>query len=160
MKRFAQIIGLGILMGLAAYAGVHFLVTAPVRAIEQASVPELGWLKQKFHLSDTEFERIARLHTDYQSHCAEMCRRIDAKNAEVRAALAQSEKLTPAVEQKLAEAAALRVECQKAMLQHFFAVSQTMPPEEGRRYLDWVEQTSFESMNGMTAAPSAPHHEH
>src|SRR5271165_5076156 len=134
MKRFAQIIGLGLLLGLAAYAGVHFFLTAPVRAIEQAPVPELGWLKQEFHLNDSEFERIAKLHSDYQSHCAEMCRRIDEKNAEVRAALSHADKFTPEVEQKLAEAAALRVECQKSMLQHFFAVSQTMPPAEGRRY--------------------------
>jgi hypothetical protein len=160
MKRFAQIIGLGVVMGLVGYAGVHFFGTARVRAIEQAPMPELGWLKEEFHLGDAEFDRIAKLHASYQSHCAEMCRRIDAKNAEVREALAKADRLTPEVEQKLSEAAALRVDCQKSMLQHFFAVSQTMPPEEGRRYLAWVEETSFETMNGMTAAPPAPSHEH
>jgi hypothetical protein len=160
MKRFAQIIGLGILMGVAAYAGVHFFGTAQLRAIEQAPAPELGWLKEEFHLGNAEFDRITKLHEAYQSHCAEICRRIDAKNAEVREALARTDHVTPEVEQKLDEAAKLRVECQKSMLQHFFAVSQTMPPEEGRRYLAWVEQTSFESMNGMTAALPATHHEH
>jgi hypothetical protein len=29
------------------------------------------------------------------------------------------------------------------MLKHFIAVSQTMPPEQGRRYLAWVEKQTF-----------------
>src|ERR1039458_7466301 len=37
--------------------------------------------------------------------------------------------------QKLAEVAALRAKCQANMLEHFYEVSQAMPPEQGRRYL-------------------------
>jgi hypothetical protein len=29
------------------------------------------------------------------------------------------------------------------MLRHFFQVSQTMPPEQGRRYLAWVKEKAF-----------------
>ena len=36
-----------------------------------------------------------------------------------------------------------RRECQRMMLRHFFQVSQTMPPEEGRRYLAWVKEKAF-----------------
>jgi hypothetical protein len=72
-----------------------------------------------------------------------MCRRIDAKNAELKDLLAKTNTLTPDIEKKLTEAAELRLECQKAMLKHFLEVSQTMPPEEGKRYLAWVQERTF-----------------
>jgi len=101
--------------------------TATVHAVERAPTPALGWLKEEYHLSDAEFARVSQLHAAYQSNCTEMCRRIDEANAEVQAALAKADHVTPEVEQKLAEAQRLRVECQTAMLKHFFAVSQSMP---------------------------------
>jgi hypothetical protein len=35
------------------------------------------------------------------------------------------------------------------MLRHFYEVSRTMPPEEGRRYLQWVQERAFASDAGM-----------
>jgi hypothetical protein len=46
------------------------------------------------------------------------------------------------------------------MLQHFFEVSQTMPPEEGKRYLAWVEEKTFLMMNDMTPVATMQAHEH
>jgi hypothetical protein len=31
------------------------------------------------------------------------------------------------------------------MLQHFYDVSRTMPPEQGKRYLAWVQQQTVAS---------------
>src|SRR5206468_5390072 len=107
------------------------------------SVPELMWLKKEFNLSEAEFTRISALHAAYRPQCAERCRRIAAKNAELKSLLNQTNALTRDVESKLSEAAALRLECQKAMLKHFIEVSQTMPPEQGKRYLAWVEERTF-----------------
>src|SRR5690242_1870258 len=129
MKRFGLILGVGVLICAAAYCGAYFLGTAPARQLAQEKYPELAWLKKEFNLSDAEFTRIVGLHDAYQPHCAEMCRRIAAKNAEIKEALAKSNEITPELEQKLAEAAAIRAECQKAMLRHFFEVSRSMPPE-------------------------------
>jgi len=115
MKRFGLIIGAGLLICAAAYCGAYFCGTAPARRMAQEKYPELVWLKKEFNLSDAEFTRIAELHAAYQPCCGEMCQKIAAKNAEVREALAKSGGITPEVEQKLAEAAAIRAECQKAM---------------------------------------------
>jgi hypothetical protein len=35
------------------------------------------------------------------------------------------------------------------MLRHFYEVSRTMPPEQGRRYLAWVQERTFMCSEGM-----------
>jgi hypothetical protein len=40
----------------------------------------------------------------------------------------------------LAERSKMRADCEAEMLQHFLGISRTMPPEQGRQYLAWVEQ--------------------
>jgi hypothetical protein len=79
------------------------------------------------------------MHESYVSGCAERCRQIDRKNEQLRELLAATDQVTPEIEKALNEAALLRAECQKKMLKHFFEVSRTMPPEQGRRYLAWVQ---------------------
>ena len=143
MKRATVILALGMLLALAAYLGGYFAGTAKHRAMLRSDSPELAWLKDEFHLSAAEFQRIVTLHDAYLPGCAERCAQIDHKNQELKQLLATASKVTPAVEQKLAEAAALRLECQKAMLKHFLAVSQAMPSAQGERYLRWIEQRTF-----------------
>src|SRR5258708_37336713 len=128
MKRAFLALAAGLALCAAAYAACYCLGTARARQMAHQPVPELGWLKTEFHLSDAEFARISELHASYQPHCAEMCRRIDAKNAEIHQLLARANTVTPEVDQKMREAQQLRAECQIAMLKHFFAVSQSMPP--------------------------------
>jgi len=57
--------------------------------------------------------------------------------------LASTNTVTPEIDQLLSEAAKLRAECHKQMLQHFYEVSRTMPPEQGRRYLAWVQERTI-----------------
>lgn len=149
MKRLLLTLIAGVAVAAAAYCAVYFKSTARHREILQSSQPELAWLKEEFHLGDTEFKRIMELHKAYQPHCVEMCRRIDAKNAELKTLLSNTNTLTPDIETKLNEAAQLRAECQRSMLKHFFEVSRTMPPEQGRRYLEWVQEKTFLSPAGM-----------
>jgi hypothetical protein len=110
--------------------------------MEKSQVPELAWLKQEFHLDDAEFARISQLHEQYLAGCAERCRRIDLKNQELTKLLTATNTITPEIERLLSDAAQLRAECQKNMLQHFYEVSRTMPADQSKRYLAWVhEQT-------------------
>jgi hypothetical protein len=139
MKRSLTILCLGIATAVLAYSTVYLSATAPSRAAMCAAKPELMWLKQEFNLSDSEFQRISDLHAGYLPKCKEMCGRIGAKNVELRAILAQTNSVTPDIVEKLAEIAQLRAQCQKNMLEHFYAVSRAMPPAEGRRYLDWIQ---------------------
>jgi hypothetical protein len=149
MNRLVLILLSGLTLAVASYCGFYFWGNAPQRDMMNSPAPELAWLSKEFNLSDAEFKRISQLHSAYRPHCEEMCGRIAAKNAQLKALLAQTNSLTPEIEKTLAEASQLRLECQKAMLRHFMEVSQTMPPQQGQRYLAWVEERTFLQDYGM-----------
>ena len=149
MKKGVLILFLGLAAALAAYLGMYFIGTAPARTMEKCDQPELAWLKVEFQLSDTEFKRISNLHAAYLPQCAEMCRQIDAQNQRLKTLLAATNQMTPEIESAIAESCRLRGQCQRNMLKHFFDVSRTMPPEQGRRYLAWVQERTCLSGGGM-----------
>lgn len=143
MKRAALIVLVGALLALVAYCGFYFGGTTAQRELLEAQTPELLWLKQEFNLSDAEFKRVSELHENYLPGCKEMSRRIDQTNAALKQLLVSRTDVTPEIEKALADAAELRVHCQKMMLKHFYEVARTMPPEQGRRYLEWVQEKTF-----------------
>jgi len=149
MKLASTILIAGLLVCAAAFCGFYLAGTAPHRELLRESSPELAWLKREFHLSEAEFDRITELHEAYQPQCREMCRRIDEQTAKLRKLLANTKVVTPEIEATLAESSRLRTECQRNMLRHFFEVSQTMPPDQGRRYLEWISERTFGSAHGM-----------
>jgi hypothetical protein len=68
--------------------------------------------------------------------------------------------MTPEIEAVMAQRAKMRTDCEAEMLKHFLAVSRTMPPEQGRRYLAWVEQQTFmrgEAMEQQHRQQSSSH---
>jgi hypothetical protein len=157
MPRTLPILGLGLAGALLAYGCLYFAGTAAKREMLRDQQPELAWLKQEFNLSDTEFRRVVQQHEAYLPQCQAMCRRIEAQNAKVRQLLAAAAGLSPELESAIAEAAKLRGACQANMLRHFFAVSQTMPPAQGRRYLAWITAKTFppeRAMGPMEHEPS------
>jgi Spy/CpxP family protein refolding chaperone len=162
MRRSASILAAGLLLGVAAYICFYAAGTASHPAMSSGDVPETAWLKREFRLSDADFKRITELHAAYQPQCAEMCRRIDAKNAELEELLSKAATLTPEIELKLEEAGQLRVQCQKNMLRHFLEVSRSMPPEQGARYLAWVTEKTLLPDHKMHSQASVPEssHEH
>ena len=135
MKRTFFILLLGLPLGMTGFGLLYSNRTASYRDLEQTCGPELAWVKKEFKLNDQEFERIRRLHQAYKPVCTEYCRRVREKNQEIATLVAASTDITPAIQKALGEAADLRKECLAHMLQHFYAVSQAMPPEQGRRYL-------------------------
>ena len=151
MKRSWIILVSGFALALLAYFGFYFIGSAHYHSIEHADEPELAWLKKEFHINDAEFARICQMHESYLSGCAERCRRIDEKNEQLKLLLASTNNVTPEIEKILTEAAQLRADCQKKMLAHFYDVSRTMPPEQGRRYLTWVQEQTIlsDSHQGM-----------
>ena len=162
MKRAIVIICLGLLAAAGGYCALYFHGTAEHRQMLKSRVPELAWLKKEFQLSDAEFDRICELHDGYMPRCAELCRRIAEKNAELRQLLSTPGIDPRAVEHKLQEAGELRLECQKNMFNHFLAVSRQMPAAQGQRYLQWVQQRTLASGHDMaqshTPERSGTHH--
>ena len=139
MKRAWLILISGFAAAALAYACFYHLCMADAHRLAHSEAPELAWLKEEFQLGDAEFKRISALHESYLEGCAERCRLIDEKNGALRDMLARTNTVTPEIQLALAEAAQLRAECQQQMLQHFYEVSQSMPSEQGRRYLAWVQ---------------------
>ena len=143
MQKSVLILVLGLLAAAAAYGCIYFVCISPVRSLQQSDSPELAWLKEEFKLSDDDFKRVSELHAAYLPQCRVMCRRIDAHNVKLETLLSGATNMTPEITAALTESSRLRAECQGMMLRHFFQVSQTMPPEQGRRYLAWVKEKAF-----------------
>ena len=149
MRKGPAILLLGLVLCTAAFSSFYYLGTARCRAMMRQPEPELAWLKQEFKIGDAEFARISQLHQAYLPKCRERCRRIEEQSEKLQQLLAQSTNVTPEIQSVLAERARIRAQCEAEMLQHFLEVSRTMPPEQGRRYLDWVQQQSSLHGAGM-----------
>lgn len=125
---------------------------------------DLEWLRREFHLSDAELARVRRLHEGYLPKCHSLCERIAAKKRELAAAFAASTNaVTPAIETKLNEVATLRAQCQAQMLEHFYEVSQAMPPAQGRRYLAEMQRLTLgfhEQIENRMSGQTPPAHAH
>lgn len=156
MRRAAIVLILGVLGAVLGYCAVYFYSTSRPRQILTSDAPELEWLRKEFQIGEAEFRRISELHQAYLPQCEEMCRRIGTKNSEIKQ-LIDAQAGVDRLEQKLAEAAQLRLQCQTNMLHHFIAVSRQMPPDQGRRYLTWIqERTLFDGGAGMMAHHQQP----
>lgn len=149
MKRGLVILFFGLIAAAAAYSCIYLTCTASARNMQRSDKPELAWLKAEFNLSEAEFKRVSELNAAYLPQCAEMCKQIEAQNLRLKGLLAATNQVTPEIETTIAESSRLRGECQHQMLEHFYAVSRTMPPEQGRRYLSWVQDKTFLSDYGM-----------
>ena len=153
MKRSVFILVFGLVAAAVAYGCIYFGCTSSARSLQASDKPELAWLRDEFKLGDTEFKRVSELHSAYLPKCREMCLQIDAQNTQLQKLLGSVTNVTPEVERALAEASRLRGECQTMMLRHFFQVSQSMAPEQGRRYLAWVKEKAFAPNFDMPKKP-------
>jgi hypothetical protein len=160
MNRSLVILLGALVLGFALFSGSYFAGQRACRMTRSAD--DLSWLRDEFHLSDAEMARIQKLHEGYLPKCAEMCDKIAAKKSELEAALNSSTNINQVAQQKLAELAALRAQCQSQMLQHFIEVSQTMPPEPGRRYLAEMQRLTlgFHEQTESSMSESAGHEHH
>ncbi len=149
MKRSWIIFLSGVALAVTAYLLFFSLATRPGLP---ESAPELAWLKTEYQLSDAQYTRVCKLHAEYAPQCREMCRRIDRQNLKLQQLLAGATALTPEIERALAEAAQLRTECQTMMLKHFFEIGRFMPPEQGRRYLAWMQAQTLIATNHPPSA--------
>jgi hypothetical protein len=163
--RRSLLILLAVLLAGAAIAGTSYLLARHICLRQLAPTGnDLAWLRDEFHLSDTEMQRIRQLHAGYLPKCRENCARIAAKKQELQAALDKAQGMTSEAQQKLAEVAALRAQCQSNMLAHFFEVSRAMPAEQGRRYLAEMQRLTLgfheQIENTMSGGASSPHVHH
>ena len=143
MKRPLIILIGALALGAAIFAGSFYVSQRATVACCAKPADDLDWLRTEFHLSDAEMAHVRELHESYLPQCAAMCAQIAAKKGELDSILGTGTNLTAEAQAKLNEVAALRAQCQAQMLQHFIAVSQAMPADQGRRYLDEMKQLTL-----------------
>lgn len=156
------VIVLGALALSAVVFGSSYLVGQRAGIVYCANpADDLSWLRTEFHLNDADMARVRQLHESYLPQCAKMCALIAAKKAEIQAALGNGTNITADVQKKLTELGEFRAQCQGQMLRHFIAVSQAMPPDQGRRYLAEMEKITLGAHEEIEQSMSDhPGHEH
>jgi len=161
MNRSLVILLGALALGVAIFAGSYFTAQRATVMCCTKPADDLGWLQMEFRLGDAEMAHIRELHEGYLPKCAEMCAKIAAKKDELAAVLGNGTNLTAEAQSKLNEIAVLRAQCQAQMLEHFAAVSQAMPPEQGRRYLAEMKRLTL-GTNELMEQSMSDHagHEH
>jgi hypothetical protein len=165
MRKGYLFLAFGVLAGLAAFAVCFLIGTASTREVMTQPDPEMAWLKKEFDLGDAEYQRIVKLHQAYLPQCAMRCAQIEEQNEELKRLLAESPGMTDEIQAVMAKRAQMRADCEAEMLRHFLEVSRSMPLEQGKRYLAWVEQQTLfrgEAMEQLHKAgsPVSEHHHH
>lgn len=158
MKKAGFILLVGVLLAAAAFAGFYYFGTASSRALMSDPQPELAWLKKEFSLSDAEYSRIVKLHEAYLPQCAQRCMRIAELNGKLEQLLNKTSTVTPEIQAVLSDRARMRADCEAEMLNHFLQISRMMPPKQGQRYLQWVEQQTFMSGQAMEQSHNPADH--
>jgi hypothetical protein len=143
MKRASFIIATGVLLAIVGFACTYIFAASSAHSITRSSSPELAWLRQEYCLNDEQYNRVYQLYTDYHPKCVEMCREIDAQNAHLKVLLSTTNVVTPEIRQALADQSRLRANCEANMLNYFYQVSQAMPPDQGKRYLAWIQKETL-----------------
>ena len=162
MNRSLVILLGALVLGGALFGSSYFAGQRACRMTMTRPTDDLAWLREEFHLTDADMAHVRQLHEGYMPQCAEMCAKIAAKKIELQTALANGTNVTADAQKKLIEIGELRAQCQTQMLQHFIEVSQTMPPEQGRRYLAEMQRLTlgFHEQTEQSMSESAGHEHH
>ena len=135
MKRSIRVLVIAVIVAVAGYLLCYELATRPAKTLLAAADCGMVWLRDEYHLTEAQAAKVAKMHEDYRPTCERMCQRIAVANAKVNSLIALSGTVTPEIEAALKEWALLQNECRVAMLQHVYAVSAEMNPEDGQRYV-------------------------
>ena len=131
---------IGVILLVAALTGFvcYRLSSEPSLHAAAAKGNAMQWLRDDFHLTDSQFAEIQRLHDSYAGTCMEHCRMIQqatkARDA-LRLAGTSDSAAISAAERQVQETRAV---CESAITAHVQKVATLMSPEDGRRYLALV----------------------
>jgi len=138
MKYLTRTLAVLALIAMAAGFVCYRLNWEPILHAAAAKGDAMEWLRADFHLTETQYAAIQKLHAAYAGSCAEHCRMIQ-EATKVRNALQATKTADSAAmlaaEKNLQE---LRTHCETAITRHVREVAALMSPEEGQRYLALV----------------------
>ena len=97
---------------------------------------ELDWLKDELQVSDSQLEKIRVLHVAYHPVCEALTRRLEDSHRKLEKISGSATSVSPDLDTALQEHATVHLDCQRAMLKHFYETAACLSPEQARRYLD------------------------
>jgi Spy/CpxP family protein refolding chaperone len=163
MKRGAIVLGLAVLLSVAGFLGVRWASLADIHGRPsghdyaqhgpEAQHHELDWLKNEMGATHEQLEKIQALHVAYHPMCEHLTHRLEASHETLDKITASATSVTRDLEAALREHAEIHLECQQAMLKHFYETAACLQPEQARRYLDKMLPLVF----FHDAAESVPH---
>ncbi len=112
------------------------------------SMPELAWLKSELKLSNEQFAKVSKLHSDYRPKCMEMCGKIATAHGKLVTLAGSGHEISPELESAIRDYAATRAECQQAMLTHIYQTAEAMDPKQAVLYLETTLPYALDTIPG------------
>ena len=109
---------------------------------EDGHHPELDWLRAELGVPEDSMSAVMEVHNAYHPVCRDLTRRIETSHARL-AALTRQGKMSAELEAALREHADIHLDCQRAMLKHFYATAACLPPDLAQRYLEKMVPYAF-----------------
>jgi hypothetical protein len=153
MKRLVVIMAMAFVFGVGAYLCVYGVAKSTWCRVPDSHDPS-GWMRQEFHLNDAQYAQVKKLETAYYPHCADMCDQIEQSHLALKKLILTNASMTPEVQAALEKDSAVQHQCREDMLRHFYEVSQSMPPAEGKRYLQIMQAQVVEPEKASDPGPT------
>jgi hypothetical protein len=151
MKRLLFILALSVSLGAVAYLVSYGIAQRALCESPDWQSPT-AWMRQEFHLNDAQYAQVKKMESDYHPHCTIMCDRIEQSHLALKKIILASNGMTPDVQAALLKDAAIQEECREDMLSHFYEVSQALPPDQAKRYLEIMQAHVVETENASQTA--------
>lgn len=113
------------------------LACVAVYMVNMRTPPE-EWIGKRLGLQGEALAAFTQAHNRYAATCAEMCVRIRASDEQLSQLIVANRKVTPEIEAAIAASDALRNECRRNMLAHFYEVASMLEPAQEKEYLRLV----------------------
>ncbi len=144
MIRGLMILLLALLLGVAGFSVVRWQQHAAehvyLRDYASHGAPghhaELDWLKEELQVTDAQLEKIRTLHVAYHPICEELALRLEGSHRKLDGLTKSATGVSAELEAALKEHAEIHLECQRAMLKHFYETAACLTPAQSQRYLD------------------------
>jgi len=132
--------------GLLVLLGIIVLgAGAAMLARHYLQAPPSAWLRHEYGLTSEQAERMKVLQKEYGSRCGPYCDVMCEANSKLETMALGSGRVTPEVRAAVVETDRIRTETRLAMLEHFYAVAEELPPARRGEYLRKVLPLVIES---------------
>lgn len=138
MKRGLAILLFAIVLGLAAYVLVRCRESCHPAPLALDALPELDWLRQELELNDEQFAKVKTCHLAYKPTCASLCARINEARQRLDTLARDHKTDSTAMDAAIQNHAAVRADCEQAMLAHVYETARLMDEDQSERYLKLV----------------------